>query len=92
MDSDAPSPTRHKWDHFKPHHYFCLRCGTLKENVFENGTWIGVFYLPDGRKVFRAHVPPCEAGSKTAERLKRFAEIQAKTAGENKSDESSDPA
>lgn len=83
-------PTRHKWDHFKRHHYLCLKCGTMKENILDGDDWRTMFYLPDGRKVFRALVPVCTPGRLTADRLARFAEIRAKIHAENKSSGSVD--
>jgi hypothetical protein len=67
--------TRHQWVKVKQHVYICRACGTGRVNSQQsNGEWwITTWWLPDGTRSSALHVPPCEKGLKTAERLQRHA-------------------
>lgn len=62
--------TRHSWVKLKVHNYLCRKCGTGKRNQQrENGEWFATYHKADGTAIVSAHVPTCERGELTAERL-----------------------
>lgn len=62
--------TRHRWVKLKLYNYICNRCGTGKRNAqHENGDWFATFHRATGEVIVSAHVPACEQGKLTEERL-----------------------
>lgn len=62
---------RHSWTKLKLHNYLCRKCGTGKRNERrETGEWFATFHRADGSVIASAHVPACETGQLTDERLK----------------------
>jgi len=63
---------RHRWAKLAIHEYVCAKCGMRRSNREEGPYWVSYFHYPTGTRRRENHIPPCEEGPLTAERLAQY--------------------